>query len=80
MVLQGLPELDREHAYQVWLIPASGAPQSAGLFRTQAGQPLTTVTMTSPAPLTDYAAVCISIEPSSGSPAPTTQPILVAKL
>jgi anti-sigma-K factor RskA len=80
MVLQGLPDLDNAHTFQVWLIPASGDPQSAGLFRRQTDQPVTTLSMVSPIPLKDYAAVGISIEPRAGSKAPTTQPILVVNL
>jgi anti-sigma-K factor RskA len=80
LLLQGLPELDDEHAFQVWLIPSSGAPQSAGLFHPPAGQPTTTFSMTAPAPIKSFSAVGVSVEPKSGSAAPTTTPILVANL
>jgi anti-sigma-K factor RskA len=80
LVIQGLPELDNEHAFQVWLIPSSGAPQSAGLFRTQPGQPITTFRMTSPTLIKNFAAVGVSVEPKAGSGTPTTTPILVANL
>jgi anti-sigma-K factor RskA len=79
MVLEGLPNLDLEHAFQVWLIPSSGDPQSAGLFLGEANQLVTTVLLNSPKPWKDFSAVGVSIEPRSGSLLPTTQPILVAK-
>jgi anti-sigma-K factor RskA len=76
LFLQKLPELDANHTYQVWLIPSSGNPLSAGLFQAQAGQEVVPVLIRSPQPLSDFALVGITVEPSGGSPLPTTQPIL----
>jgi anti-sigma-K factor RskA len=80
LFLQDLPELSEDQAFQVWLIPAEGAPQSAGLFRGQAGQTNIPVLVESQEPLSSYAAIGVSVEPRAGSPAPTTEPILVVTL
>ncbi len=77
---RGLPELDPAHTYQVWLIPPSGAPASAGLMPVQPGQAQNVFLLTSNQPLKNYAALGVTVEPRSGSPAPTTKPVLVVNL
>lgn len=67
----GLPALDDEHGYQLWLIPADGTPQSAGLMHT-AG---TRTELAADLP-DDSTLAAITVEPSDGSPQPTT-PIVV---
>lgn len=74
-----LPQLAPTRTFQLWLVPATGAPRSAGLFRPNA---LGEVIYSSPTPSTNLntAAVAVSVEPRQGSPAPTTKPIIVVPL
>ncbi len=64
VTVQGLPALDGDHAYQVWLIGPRGA-QSAGLLHTGFGTVMTAL----PA---DVDRIGITTEPATGSPQPTT--------
>jgi hypothetical protein len=74
LVLQGLPPLPADQTYQLWLIPAQGAPAPAGLLtiatvdanRQQVNLPALT-----------YQAIGISIEPSGGSETPTAGNIVL---
>ncbi|HSU58860.1 MAG TPA: anti-sigma factor [Bryobacteraceae bacterium] len=74
-----LPQLASDQTFQLWLIPASGAPESAGLFRPNAAGNFVDV-RTTPVDTTRIQAVAVSVEPPGGSPAPTTKPILVVPL
>lgn len=78
--LQKMLALDADHMYQVWLVPASGSPQSAGLFMARPGQPYVPHVINSAKPLADFKSIEIKVEPKSGSPLPTTAPILSAQL
>jgi len=73
-----LPQLAANRTFQLWLIPAAGAPQSAGLFRPNPAGDFVNV-QTRPID-TGIQAVAVSVEPEGGSPAPTTTPILVVPL
>jgi anti-sigma-K factor RskA len=73
-----LPELAANRTFQLWLIPAAGAPQSAGVFRPNPAGDFVDVQTRSIA--TGIQAVAVSVEPNGGSPAPTTTPILVVPL
>ncbi|HXV44599.1 MAG TPA: anti-sigma factor [Anaerolineae bacterium] len=75
LVLRGLEPLPTDQTYQLWLIPADGPPESAGLLAVQANAP-TWLTLPLPAETQDFAAVGVSIEPAGGSPAPTTVVLL----
>jgi anti-sigma-K factor RskA len=79
LFLHGLSVLAPELAYQVWLIPANGAPQSAGVFQVSQNQPFVTFPIAIPNPITNFADIGITIEPRGGSQAPTTSPILLIK-
>jgi anti-sigma-K factor RskA len=80
LFLRGLAPLDEDHAYQVWLIPASGAPQSAGVFPLEEAEPVVSFLVSSPAPIQDFAALGVTVEPRAGSLAPTTEPIVVREI
>ncbi|WP_327113873.1 anti-sigma factor [Nocardia sp. NBC_01730] len=67
----GLPTLDREHGYQLWLIPTAGAPRSAGMMHTAGGRTEQVADLRD-----DTAFVVITTEPTDGSLQPTT-PIAV---
>lgn len=71
-----MPALPPQKAYELWLIPVSGAPIPAGIFRPDAGG---SATLINP-PLRGNAEAktfAITVEPESGSAAPTSQPIMV---
>jgi len=65
-----------EKAYELWLIPASGAPIPAGVFKPDAGGAAAVVHPPLPSGV-EAKAFAITIEPEAGSPAPTSQPIMV---
>ena len=74
-----LPQLARDRTFQLWLIPATGAPQSVGLFRPNTSGNVVDV-RTQPVDTARIQAVAVSVEPQGGSPAPTTKPILIVPL
>jgi hypothetical protein len=74
-----LPQLASDKTFQLWLIPANGAPRSAGLFRANAQGGFVNV-VPGPLNLRQIQAVAVSVEPRQGSPAPTTAPILVVSI
>jgi anti-sigma-K factor RskA len=65
--------------YELWVIPNGGAPKPAGLFDSDA-QGNVTYMYKAPLDLAQTGAVAVSIEPASGSQAPTTTPIVVVHL
>jgi anti-sigma-K factor RskA len=74
-----LPQIASDKTFQLWLIPAAGAPRSAGIFQANAAGEFVNV-VPDPVNLTDIHAVAVSVEPRQGSPAPTTTPILVVSI
>jgi anti-sigma-K factor RskA len=72
LVLDGLPSLSPDRAYQLWFIEG-GAPVGAGVFRLDDGR---VVARTAELPA-NAQQVAVTEEPSSGSAAPTT-PILLS--
>lgn len=73
--VNNLPELAENEVFQVWLIGDDPAPISVGTFGSE------TAEVAVAADRAEYAALAVSVEPGpTGSPAPTTTPILVANL
>lgn len=73
-----LPAVSASQTYQLWLIQA-GEAVSAGIFQADAtGSLLYNVALTDQ--LSTYEAIAISVEPASGSPAPTTAPIALGSI
>lgn len=73
-----LPQLSTDRTYQLWLIGIEGAV-SAGLFQTDSsgtGQ----LAFQSETSVAEFDAIGISVEPASGSDAPTTDPIAVGAI
>lgn len=68
-----LPALPPGRVYQAWRIDG-GTPVSLGVLDTTSGS------IAMDANLEGATAVALSVEPAGGSPAPTTNPILVAEL
>jgi anti-sigma-K factor RskA len=71
-----LAPLPPNKVYELWLIPRTGAPIPAGLFQPD---PRGTATVVNPPLPTgiEAKAFAITIEPAGGSPAPTSQPIML---
>lgn len=63
--------------YELWLIPKSGAPIPAGLFTPAADGSGTVIKPQLPRGV-EAKTFAITVEPLAGSPAPTSQPIMVA--
>lgn len=73
--VRDLPALTENEIFQVWLIGDDPAPISVGTFRSE------TAEVAVAADRAEFAALAVSVEPGpTGSPAPTTTPILVANL
>jgi len=71
-----MPPIPPQKAYELWLIPTSGAPIPAGLFRPDAHGAAAVIHPPLPSGVRAKA-FAITIEPETGSPAPTSQPIMV---
>jgi anti-sigma-K factor RskA len=71
-----MPELPPQKTYELWLIPTSGAPIPAGLFRPDAhGR---AVLIKPPLPTgVEAKTFAITVEPGAGSATPTSTPIMV---
>ena len=71
-----LPAIPPQKAYELWLIPTAGAPIPAGVFKPDARGAATVIRP--PLPIgVEAKTFAITIEPEAGSPAPTSQPIMV---
>jgi anti-sigma-K factor RskA len=71
-----MPALPPQKAYELWLIPASGAPIPAGLFKPDPNGSATVIDPPLPGNV-EAKTFAITVEPEAGSPAPTSQPIMV---
>ncbi len=67
-----LAALDPAHTYQIWLVQKDGRRVSGGLFRPEPGQLFISALVSIPQPLADFVALGVTVEPSGGSPGPTT--------
>jgi anti-sigma-K factor RskA len=72
--VSGLPAAPSGKTYEVWVIPAGGTAQRAGLFD---GGARSVVHLQRPVP--NGAVVAATIERSGGTNAPTSQPVLTAQ-
>jgi len=68
----GLESLDAAHTYQIWLIQPDGKRVSGGLFKPEPGQAFAYAVLSSPRPFSDFTGLGVTVEPSGGSPGPTT--------
>jgi len=71
-----MPALPPQKAYELWLIPTSGAPIPAGIFKPDAHGSATVVNPPLPAQV-EAKAFAITVEPEAGSLAPTSTPIML---
>ena len=75
LIASNLPALPAGKTYEMWAIPKEGAPQPAGLF--QSGTQGTAVHILTGA-LDSNVTIAVTIEPESGSPAPTSSVLFAA--
>jgi hypothetical protein len=73
----GLPRIDADKTFELWVISAKGNPVPAGVFQSQ---PDATAVFVRPGPVDDAAAIEVTVEPEGGSPQPTTTPFIVARI
>ena len=71
-----MPAVPPQKTYQLWLIPTRGAPISAGLFKPSPRGTAAVIKPPLPAGV-EAKTFAITIEPESGSSAPTSQPIMI---
>lgn len=76
LVASGMPPTSDDRTYQVWLLRGD-TPESAGLVSPDTGG---AVEVALDGDLATVDAVAITVEPSGGSPTPTTDPVAVAEL
>lgn len=74
LTVSGLPAAPSGKTYEVWVIPAGGTAQRAGLFH---GGTRSVIHLQRPVP--NGAVVAATVERSGGANAPTTQPVLTAQ-
>jgi anti-sigma-K factor RskA len=75
LMAEDMPPVPEEKTFQIWII-VNDVPRPSGLFETK-DDPVATVI---DRPLRGADAVAVSVEPEGGSPEPTTDPMLTAKL
>jgi anti-sigma-K factor RskA len=74
-----LPALPGNRTFELWVVPTTGAPQPAGVFRpnvTGAAVDVASANVNA----SGAKAVAVSVEPLAGSTAPTTKPFLIVPL
>lgn len=78
LIVDGLPGLDEDQQYQLWLI-RDGQRTSGGVFSVNE-EGYGALWISSPEPLSSYPAFGITIEPAGGSPGPTGEKVLGGNL
>ena len=71
LILWNLPPLPENQTYQIWLADAQGDRTSAGLFRPEDGQALTSEVFFTQQDLSDFTGLGVTVEPAGGSTLPT---------
>jgi len=74
----GLPDLDKSHIFQAWLVRPDGERVSAGVFVRDEGSPFTRVLLEMPEPASQYVGLGVTVEPQGGTSTPTGTRILQA--
>jgi anti-sigma-K factor RskA len=72
-----MPELPAQKTYELWLIPSTGAPIPAGLFRPNPHGAAVLIQPQLPTTGVEAKTFAITVEPKNGSAAPTSTPIMV---
>ncbi len=76
LILWNLPPLPETQTYQAWLIDPQGDRTSAGIFRPEIGQALTSKVFFTTQDLDGFTGLGITIEPAGGVPTPTGERII----
>jgi hypothetical protein len=76
LIASNLPAAGAGKAYEMWVLPKTGAPRPAGLFQSDGMRGLHI--LAGPLDLDAVNAIAVTLEPEAGSPGPTTTPIIVA--
>ena len=76
-IAANLPKLAAGRTFQLWVLPTQGNPISAGTFH---GESDSSAVYVRPGPVSDVAAMALTMEPEGGSPQPTMTPFVVTKL
>jgi anti-sigma-K factor RskA len=79
LIAAHLPPAPAGRIYEMWIVPKQGAPTPAGLFQSDA-QGNAVHILSAPVNRAAAAAIAVTVEPDTGSPAPTTKPFIVAPL
>jgi len=77
-VASHLPPLDPGKAYQLWLVPESGNPASAGIFEPDAKGNAMLMSHKAPMPMKPRT-FAVTIEPEGGAPGPTGPQVMVGE-
>ena len=76
LIVWNLPAIAANQSYQIWLVDKQGDRTSAGLFRPEPGQPITSQTVFSTQALSGFSGLGVTVEPAGGSPQPTGARVL----
>jgi len=71
LVAWNLPPIAENQTYQIWLINPNGERTSAGLFRPEPGQPVTTQSIFPSQTISSFTGLGVTVEPAGGSSKPT---------
>jgi anti-sigma-K factor RskA len=77
LISSNLPRLDPGKIFEMWLIPKGASPRPAGLFTANPDGTAVHV-LSGTMDFSTLDAVAVTIEPESGSPGPTSTPIIAA--
>jgi anti-sigma-K factor RskA len=75
LIASNLPAAGAGKTYEMWMIPKTGAPRPAGLFQSDGMRGL--YILNGPLDLDALNAIAVTLEPATGSTAPTTMPVIV---
>ena len=79
LLVVNLPPAPAGRTYEMWLLPKTGAPAPAGVFQSEESG-AAVYFRPGPVDRAATAGIAVSVEPAAGSAAPTTTPIIIAKL
>ena len=79
LLADNMPPVPEGKIFEMWVIPRTGAPRPAGLFRAEPGGRAIHL-LSEPVDIASTGAIAVTLEPESGSPAPTSTPFIVVPL
>jgi hypothetical protein len=79
LLASNLPAAPLGKTYELWVIPKGGSPKPSGLFKSDSSGAAMYFSK-GPLDVSRTSAVAVTLEPESGSPAPTSAPVIVAAL